>query len=608
MNDTIATVETSAPKEFGTEVLTLSYDTHRKRWIFVCDYANRHMAKDQGFWWDKDAKEWFTTDPFMAMKLIHYADEVTRSKLAKYWNFAAGNFQESQLASGVMKEVQDSTIIPAPTGMAYKDYQRIGIEFITRTDDRCSNTLLGDDMGLGKTIQIIGAINYLSDALAGRKLGRVLIVCPASLKLNWGRELKKWLVGPLTWGIADAKYFPRNRDITVINYDVLEKWSPVIRGIRWAMIACDEAQYLKNPNAKRTKQICGHKREGIEPLPAEIKILATGTPIVNRPKELFPLVHYLDPEQFPSFVTFGIRYCNGNKVGTSWDFTGASNLEELQARLRSTVMIRRLKSEVLSELPPKTRNIIELPAPRGVTELLKKELEAFHSREPQLEAIKARVAEAKKANDTAAYAEAVALFKETSGSIMGDISTLRKEVAMKKVPLVIDYLEDLWSGDPERKIVLWCHHHDVMDAFIQHFGQFTTRGAGETKVARYAKKFSGEQSLAERDEIVQRFQNDPNCLLFVGQTLAGGVGITLTASAHVIFAELDWVPGNITQAEDRCHRIGQYDNVLVEHLVLEGSLDCRIAQRIVEKQLVIDAAMNNPTAHLQQHSMFVGAK
>lgn len=590
----------SVPRVFGTEALVLSYDTHRKRWVFVCDYANRHMAKDQGFWWDKESKEWFTTDPFMAMKLIHYADEVTRSKLAKYWNFAAGNFQESQLASGTMREVPDSHVIPAPKGMTYKDYQRIGIEFIVRNDERCQNTLLGDDMGLGKTIQVIGAINFLSDALAGRKLGKVLIVCPASLKLNWGRELKKWLVGPLTWGIVDPKYFPRNRDITIINYDILEKWMPVIQGMKLGLLVADEAHYLKNPGTKRSQLFYAIK--------AERRVYATGTPIVNRPKELFPLVHSLDVDQFPKFVPFGIRYCNGHKLGNSWDFTGASNLEELQARLRATIMIRRLKNDVLKELPPKTRNIIELPAPRGVTELLKKELEAYNEKEPQLEALKARVAEAKSANDTAAYAQAVEQFREASGKIMGDISTLRKEVAMKKVPLVIEYLESLWKGDPDRKIVLWCHHHDVMDAFLERFKNFNTQGVGTSKVARYAKKFSGQQTLKERDEIVQQFQHDPGCLLFIGQTNAGGVGITLTASAHAIFAELDWVPGNITQAEDRCHRIGQHDNVLVEHLVLEGSLDCRIAQRIVEKQLVIDAAMNTPTNHLQQHSMFAGAK
>lgn len=589
---------TSELEPYGSEVLSLSYDLHRKRWIFSCDYNSKHIPKDQGFWWDKEAREWFTGDPFVAMKLIHYADPTCRDKLAKYWNFAAQNFQTSQLASDEQRETSETINVPVPHGMSYKDYQRVGIEYLVREDERCSNTLLGDEMGLGKTIQVIGAINYLSDVLSGRKLGKVLIVTPASLKINWGRELRKWLVGPLSWGIADSKYFPRNRDIIIINYDILEKWSPIIMSTDFDLIIADEAHYLKNPKTKRSKLFYA--------IAAKRRIYATGTPIVNRPREIFPLVHSLDPEQFPRFVPFAIRYCGGHKSGNSWDFSGASNLEELQARLRSTIMIRRLKKDVLSELPPKTRNIIELPAPRGIAELLRKELEAYEEKEPQIEALKLAVKEAKQANNTIEYAQAVETLKQKSGQMLGDISTLRKEVALKKVPIIIDYLESIWKDDPERKIVLWCHHHVVMDSFLQHFKYFTTKVRGEEKEPAYAIKFSGEETFKERDENVQRFQNDPRCLLFIGQTLAGGVGITLTASSHCIFAELDWVPGNITQAEDRCHRIGQQDNVLVEHLVLEGSLDCRIAGRIIEKQLVIDAAMNTKTNHLDQYSMFAG--
>lgn len=586
---------TGQPKDFGTESLSLLYDCIKKRWVFTCDYYSRHIPKDNGFWWDKETREWFTTDPFHAMKLIHYSDGATRDGLAKLWCSSATNFQASQLPSAEVQEVHTVTYIPVPHGMDYLDYQRVGIEFLVRDDPRCGNTLLGDEMGLGKTIEIIGAINYLSDAMSGRKLRNVLIVCPASLKINWGKELKKWLVGPLTWAIASPKYFPRGADIVVINYENLGKWESAIASREWDLLVADEAHYAKNPNAGRSKalySIAAHKR-----------IYATGTPIVNRPKELFPLVNSLDPSQFPKFMPFAIRYCNARKMGSTWDFTGASHLPELQARLRSTIMLRRLKKDVLTQLPPKTRKIVELPAPRTVSDLLKRELEAYNEREPMLEALRAAVKEARAASDTLAYQQAVDALKVASGQAMGDISTLRKEVALKKVPIIVSYLEDIWKDDPERKIGLWCHHHDVMDAFMNEFRSFTTKVDGEQKMPAYALKFSGKESLAERDQTVTKFQNDPRCLLFVGQIQAGGVGITLTAASHCIFAELDWVPGNLTQAEDRHHRLGQRDNVLVEHLVLEGSLDCRIAQRVVDKQKVIDAAMNDKTEHLNQHSM-----
>lgn len=597
-DETTGVVVTSDPMHYGSEALNLTYDIHKKRWIFYCDYNSRHIAKDNGFWWDKENRQWFTQDPFSAMKLIHYADQVCREKLVKYWNFAAGNFQDSQLESQQVKENHEDISIPTPVGMTFKDYQKVGIEFMVRDDERCQNTLLGDEMGLGKTIQVIGAINYLSDALAGRKLKRVVIVCPASLKLNWAKELRKWLVGSLTYGIVEPKYYPPNRNILIINYDILDKWMErILAEGPINLLVADEAHYLKNPNTKRSKLFYG--------IAADRRIYCSGTPIVNRPRELFPLVHSLDPEQFPRFVTFGIRYCNGHKSGGSWDFSGASNLEELQARLRSTIMVRRLKKDVLRELPPKTRNIIELPATKTMSSVLRRELEAYGEREPMLDALRERIKEAKQASDTVAYEQAVQEFKQTSGKLLGDISTLRKEVALLKLPLVISYLEEIWKGDPERKIVLWCHHHFMMDNFRDHFNNFVTHGPdGVSKVSRSCVKFSGSETLQERDKAVERFQNDPNCLLFIGQTLAGGVGITLTAASHCIFAELDWVPGNITQAEDRLHRMGQQDNVLVEHLVMEGSLDCRIAQKIVEKQKVIDEAMNDKTEHLNQHSMF----
>lgn len=581
---------------YGTQPLKLYRNNILNRWVFECDYDSRHVAKDCGFSWDKESKHWFTDQAFFAMKLIAYADPETRSGLVGHWQQATGQFQESSLKhSGERKEVAE-VYIPVPQGMTYKDYQRVGIEFLVRDAAGCTNTLLGDEMGLGKTIQVIGAINYLSDALSDRKLQNVLIICPASLKLNWARELRKWLVGSLAYGIADSKYYPRHAQIVIINYDILEKWSEVITAKSWDMLVCDEAHYLKNPLTKRsqlTYQIEGKR-----------KIYATGTPIVNRPKELFPLVASLDPAQFPSFMQFALRYCNAQKVGSTWDFNGSSNLPELQARLRSSIMLRRLKCDVLKELPPKTRNIIELPVPKKMTDLLRRELAAYEEREPQLEALRHAVKEAKEANNTEAYQRAVDALKTGSGQAMGDISTLRREVALQKVPLVIDYLTDIWKDDPERKIGLWCHHHEVMDLFMEAFGQFTTKVVGEQKLAAYALKFSGKQSLRERDEIVQRFQNDPRCLLFIGQIQAGGVGITLTAASHCVFAELDWVPGNVTQAEDRHHRMGQHDNVLVEHLVLEGSLDCRIAAKIVAKQAVIDLAMNTPSTHFQQQTMF----
>ena len=154
---------------------------------------------------------------------------------------------------------------------------------------------------------------------------------------------------------------------------------------------------------------------------------------------------------------------------------------------------------------------------------------------------------------------------------------MRKRVALAKVAMVIEHVEDaLESG----KVILFGHHREALEAFAAHFG-------------KRAVLVYGGMTDQDKENSKERFQNDPACDLFIGGLKVAGVGLTLTASSHVIFAELDWVPGNVTQCEDRAHRIGQRESVLVQHLVLEGSLDAHMARVIVEKQGVADAALDN---------------
>ena len=132
------------------------------------------------------------------------------------------------------------------------------------------------------------------------------------------------------------------------------------------------------------------------------------------------------------------------------------------------------------------------------------------------------------------------------------------------------------------KVVVFAHHHDVVDGLMEHFGDAAVR-------------LTGRDSQEQKQAAVDRFQTDPDCKVFVGSIQAAGVGLTLTAASNVVFAELDWVPANVTQAEDRCHRIGQNENVLVQHLVVDGSIDARMAQVLVEKQELADKALDNET-------------
>lgn len=302
-------------------------------------------------------------------------------------------------------------------------------------------------------------------------------------------------------------------------------------------------------------------------------IALTGTPIPNRPIEAQPILAALDPKNFGSFFGFAKRYCNAHKNAFGWDFGGASNLPELQEKLRSTLMVRRLKAEVLKDLPAKRRQIITL-TPNGAAKLIDSE-HALYAGVDRLEA-DAELAEA--AGDSVAYDAAVSELKNARRVAFQEMAGVRHDLAVAKIPSVIEHVDDMLESGTA-KVLVFIHHHDVADALMAHWGN--------TAVA-----ITGETPMDSRQQIVDRFQSDPNVKVFVGSITAAGVGITLTAASTVVFAELDWTPGNVTQAEDRAHRIGQTEMVLIQHLVFDGSLDARMAQILVAKQSVASAALD----------------
>ena len=426
--------------------------------------------------------------------------------------------------------------IPVPAGLSYLPYQKAGIAYAIKR----SSTLIGDEMGLGKTIQAIGVINATAPKT-------VLVVCPASLKINWKNEMTKWLVADRDIQIVNGggEQIPASPDVIIINYDVLSKHKDAINARTWDLVIMDEAHYIKNNTAARTKVAVGIK--------ANRKVVLTGTPITNRPIELQPIAGYLDPATFGNYFKFGVRYAGAHQINigrkTVWDFNGSSNLDELQRVLRQSFMIRRKKDEVLKELPEKVRQIIVLPN-SDYSDQIKKEFETL--------------------------ADAV---DETSSEDIEfeQMSGVRHETALAKVNDVVTHVAAI-----DHQVVVMAHHKDVVDGIK----------AGLEAAGKSVVTLTGDCNQAHRQNSVETFQAG-NADVFIGTIGAAGVGITLTSASHVVFAELDWVPGNMSQAEDRCHRIGQDSSVLVQHLVVDGSIDARLAQVLVGKQRVLDKALDN---------------
>lgn len=476
-----------------------------------------------------------------------------------HWRKDTGSKEEvKKLSRATALDVK----IPSPEGLDYLPFQKAGIHF-----SKDKNALIADEMGLGKTIQAIGVLNLHPE------YENILVICPASLRLNWQRELSKWLIKDYTIGVVNRSEYPENTSVVIINYDVVEKHKEKLDAVEWDMMIIDESHYLKNPKALRTKAILGKGKRNPGIL-AKHKLFLTGTPILNRPVELFPIINSLDPDRWNSFFSYAKRYCDAKGDGWGWDFSGASNLEELQDRLRSTIMIRRLKSEVLTELPPKRRQVIEIPATAELRKLVNQEKKTWREKEEVIENLRVAVALAKVSESVEDYRNAMRNLQEGISAKFTEMAKLRQQIAMLKVPYVVEHIQNA-SG----KVVVFAHHKAVVAEFKKELGDEAVVLVGDTK-------------MEDRQAAVDAFQNDPKIKYFIGSIQAAGVGITLTASSHVVFAELDWVPGNMSQAEDRCHRIGQQESVLVQHIVMEGSIDANMAQALIDKQEVIDKALD----------------
>ena len=520
----------------------------------------KDILKSLRFRWNPKPKVWETTDY-----------KVIESALQSFKNFPDVVVTESVKEALIQRDEKlqenlkqsmaiDSTIrVPAPKGMEYMPFQKAGIEFL----EKHGNVLIADEMGLGKTIQVIGYLNLHPE------MKRVLIIVPASLKLNWAREFKRWDVNNRDIGILNGEI----HDITITNYETFvasknaEAYFKRVSEMQWDVLVLDESHYIKSTKAKRTKVIIGENKKVGEELDGKIVwgrqkglvdfarkvILLTGTPIMNRPYELFTQLRALNHPLGRSKSKFVNKYMDFNRYGV--DPNSGRNLDELQRTLRTTCMIRREKKDVLLELPDKRRMLIEVPRNVLNIDLAKKEQELLKYVQENW-------------NLTG--------LKHASGAAFEEISAVRHEIGVAKIQFVIRHLEELL--EEVDKIVVFGHHHDVSNAIYDHF----------KNIAVIA---TGQESQKERDDAVQRFQNDATTKLFVASTLAMGVGITLTASSTVVFAEMEWRPGDMFQAEDRCHRIGQKDMVLAQYIVVQDSLEAYMVNTFIEKQQTIEQVM-----------------
>lgn len=427
-----------------------------------------------------------------------------------------------------------------------KPFQEVGVGFLEKTQGRA---IIADEMGLGKTLQ---AIAYLE---LHPELRPAIVVCPASVKYVWQQEFAEATKDQKTIVLSGKSGGPLlgDNNIIIINYDIVEARLEQLRAMSPKVVILDESHYIKDPSAKRTKAI----RELCSNAPHIICL--SGTPITNRPIEFFSTLNLIDPYLFPNRFKFALRYCNAQKNRWGWDMSGASNLEELNRILAKSIMIRRRKQDVLAELPSKTR--VSVP------------LEIDNKKEYQK--IEENVVSWIWENEGL---EAAA--KATKAEYLVQIEKLKQASARGKLKSAIRWIADFL--DTGEKLILFCTHSEILDKIKKEFQEVSVRLDGSTP-------------QEHRPFLVEMFQKDEGCKLFIGNIKAAGVGLTLTAASNVAFLEFDWVPGVHLQAEDRAHRIGQKENVSVYYLIGKETIDERLVSTLRRKSEVLGQILDGVT-------------
>ena len=424
------------------------------------------------------------------------------------------------------------------------EHQKIAIEKLAGS----KRFILADDMGLGKTTStIIAALE------TGSK--KVLIVCPASLKINWQREIENYSDRPVF--IAEGKKFSTEHDFVIVNYDILKnfhdsdpkkKEDSLLLQSNFDLVILDEAHMISNVQAQRTKIINSFAKK------VSRVWLLTGTPMTSRPMNYYNLLNLIESPVAQNWKAYAIRYCQGFQFTAGkrkvWNVSGASNLEELRDRT-SKQILRRLKEDVL-DLPDKIITPVYLRLKSKEYEDLMGEYFDWYDKNP-----------------------------DESSSLTVQFSKLmkvRKVIANEKTKQTIEFAENILEQG--KKVIIFTNFTDTLQTIYQHFG-------------KQAVYLDGSCSNSVRQQAVDQFQTDDKVRVFVGNLKAAGVGLTLTAAEVVIMNDLSFVPAEHAQAEDRAYRYGQKSNVLVYYPLFENTIEGVIYDMLNKKKQIISTVMGD---------------
>ena len=531
----------------------------------------------------KELPEFKTIDlspiPLLPLEVASKAKELTTIK-----------YRETIIKSPNKKTTKDITLdfskdiiksidsLPPKFLQCLYEFQKEGIKFGLQRKGRI---LLADEMGVGKTVQAIGI------ALLYKEEWPVLIICPSSLKFVWRDEILKW-IPDINDDKINIQIFKTSKDIFkcgvkiyIMSYDLTVKLEEKIVNKNFKFIIADEAHYLKSPDAKRTKCLM--------PIIKKSKrvILITGTPILAKPVELYPLLSILRPDLFHNFKIFGNRYCDPKRNFFGMDWTGSSHPKELNFILKN-IMIRRLKKDVMSQLPPKKRQKVEIQTdPKVIKQIMAINL----SSEKIIEKFN-------ELNNSSVNPNLVNFVNnedpgDENDNLLNLFNKVYKLSAEAKASGVKEYIHYLIEN--KCKFLIFAHHISMLDAIEEEV----------KKLKVDYIRIDGKVKLEKRQEYVHKYQNDETCLVAILSITACYTGITLTAASTVIFSELHMTPAVMIQAEDRAHRIGQeHECVNIHYLYGPDTIDEVLFKMLNQKQNIFSNTLDNLEKNMEVKNTF----
>lgn len=495
--------------------------------------------------WNGDEKHW----EFPAVHLPKVKKLFPQSVLSSSAEKLLGKLQERREDLDEIRQKEDTDFTVPGLKLNLYPYQKVGVQFVDRAGGRC---LIADAPGLGKTVQAI--------AYAQLHNLKTLIVCPLSVVVNWQREIKKFTGKDST--IWDSKTYDGNmkNQFHITHYDAVSKNNHWLRDLNFDLLVCDEATYLKNRQTVRAKSILGSwkERRKYPGVKTKYTIFLTGTPVMSRPIEAFSLLNFLDKERFNNFYHFVQRY-------GGWKGTAPMNLQDLHDRTKDLV-IRRKKEQVLTEMPPKQRNDLYV-------ELTKDERKEYN------ELLK----------------ELFGKWKMDGKPSIKHMPKLQGFLIEKKLPRLVEMIDEFIDND--KPILIFSNYIAPLKFLLDHYGQ-------------QAALLTGEMSRDERQEAIDKLVSG-KAKIGLFSLLAAGMGID--GLQHkidtVVFLNMDWVPANHEQAEDRTHRIGQKSQVQVYYMICDGTMDEYMRDILKEKQevadIIVDGAVVTPEKNKSMFKEFV---